>query len=215
MPAEPPENAATERTSISADAELVSALRRGGEDADRAFEFIVREYGPRLLVIARKLMPSESDAQDVLQDAFLAAVRSIARFEGDSRLSTWLHRIVVNAGLMKLRARRSRPELAIEDLQPRFLDDGHHADWPAPWKRGEETAALEAEETRRLLHESIAALPDSYRTVVTLRDIEGRTTEETARHLGESENAVKIRLHRARLALRSILDSRMRRSEGS
>lgn len=207
----PIESRAREPEPIRDDADLLAALRAGGASTDRAFEIIVREHGPRLLAVARKMTQSESDAQDVLQDAFLQAFRGLANFAGDSKLSTWLHRIVVNAGLMKLRAKRSRPELAIDDLQPRFLDDGHHADWPAPWKRGDETSALEAEEAHRQLREAIADLPERYREIVTLRDVEGRGTEETARLLGESENAVKIRLHRARIALRSLLDARMRK----
>jgi RNA polymerase sigma-70 factor, ECF subfamily len=192
--------------------DLVAALRLGGPAADQAFEAIVRDYGPRLLAVARKMMPTEEDAQDVLQDAFLAAHRGVESFAGDARLSTWLHRITVNAGLMKLRAKRSRPELALDDLQPKFLPDGHHADWPAPWKRGDETAALEHEETLAIVRDAIARLPENYRRVVVLRDVEGRTTEETAMELRESENAVKIRLHRARAALRGLIDSRQRRS---
>lgn len=205
----PIENRAREPESIRDEADLVAALRAGGATADRAFETMVREHGPRLLAVAQRIMHDPGDAADVLQDALLQAFRSITSFEGGSKLSTWLHRIVVNAGLMKLRARRSRPELAIDDLQPRFLDDGHHADWPAPWIKGEESSRLEAEETRAMLRDAIAALPERYREIVTLRDVEGRSTEETARLLGESENAVKIRLHRARIALRSILDARM------
>ncbi len=192
------------------DASLVAALR-GGDP--RAYEFAVREYGPRILVITRRILNDEQDAMDAVQEAFLAAFRSIDRFSAEARFSTWLHRIAVNAALMKLRAKRSRPELAIEDLLPRFLDDGHHADWPEPWSRHDSPA--EIAETQAIVRDGIDQLPLPYRAVIQLRDLEGRSTEETATLLGDSVNAVKIRLHRARQALRGILDKRFRTSLAS
>src|SRR5262245_52418857 len=94
-----------------------------GEEA--AYEQLVRTYGGRMLAVARRFLPVEEDARDAVQDAFLSAFRSIRRFEGNAQLSTWLHRIVVNAALMKLRTRRRKPEQSIEDLLPGYLEDGH------------------------------------------------------------------------------------------
>lgn len=192
--------------SSGADA-LLAALRRG--DA-AAFERMVREYGPRMLAVIHRLLPNDPDAHEALQDAFLSAFKAIGSFAGDSQLGTWLHRIAVNAALMKLRTAKRHPERSIEDLLPTWLDDGHHADWPSPWRRSDDGDAAERAETLTLVRQAISELPEQYRTVVTLRDIEEVSTEETAALLGDSENAVKIRLHRARQALRNILDRRLK-----
>ena len=88
---------------------------------------MVRLYAGRMLAVARRLVGSDEDARDVVQDALLSAFRSIRRFEGQSLVSTWLHRITVNTALMKLRSRRRKPEESIEPLLPAFLDDGHHS----------------------------------------------------------------------------------------
>jgi RNA polymerase sigma-70 factor (ECF subfamily) len=185
---------------------LISALR-AGEDA--AFEKLVRSYSARLLAVARRMLQDEDDARDAVQEAFLSAFRGIDRFRADSRVSTWLHRIVVNTCLMKLRSRRRRPETSIEDLLPRYLEDGHHADAPVEWSEAAESG-FEREEIRSLVHTSIDRLPETYRTVLLLRDIEELDTRETARMLEVSTNAIKIRLHRARQALRGLLDPHMR-----
>jgi len=99
----------------AADAEATMLDRLRAKD-ERAFEMLVRAYGGRMLAVARRLLRSEDDAADAVQEAFLAAFKSIDRFRGAARLSTWLHRIVVNAVLMKLRASSRRPEETIEDL---------------------------------------------------------------------------------------------------
>jgi RNA polymerase sigma-70 factor (ECF subfamily) len=192
---------------IDNDAALVAGLRAGNADA---FEALVRRFGGPLLRLARRFLNNEEDARDALQDAMLAVYRSIASFEGTSMLSTWLHRIVVNACLMRLRAKRRRPEdTNVDALLPTFADDGHQATPSVPW-RDSPDALLEREETRTLVREAIAELPDAYRIVLLLRDIEEKSTEETAAILGITANAVKIRLHRARQALRTLLDRHMR-----
>ncbi len=190
------------------EADLVARLRAG---SDAAYEELVRAQGARLLAVARRLLRSEEDARDAVQDAFISAFRAIDRFEGGSRLSTWLHRIVVNAALMKLRSQQRKPETSIEDLLPRFLEDGHFAEPPAEWQQSADHA-LERRETRELVRQAIDGLPAHYPTVLLLRDIEGLDTAETAEALGVTPNAVKIRLHRARQALRGQLDEHMRES---
>jgi RNA polymerase sigma-70 factor (ECF subfamily) len=89
-----------------------------------AFDQLVRTHGPRLLAVARRLVRNEEDARDCVQEAFLSAHRSIERFEGRSRISTWLHRIVTNAALMKLRSRQHQVELPIDPLLPTFDLEG-------------------------------------------------------------------------------------------
>lgn len=184
----------------------MAALRAGDE---QAFATLVREHGARMLAVARRFMRNEEDARDAVQDAFLSAHKAIGRFDGKAKLSTWLHRIVVNASLMKLRSKRRRPERSIEELLPTYLEDGHPTDRPQPWQRTAD-AILESAETRELVRASIDELPDDYRNVLLLRDIEGLDTAETARLLEASESAVKTRLHRARQALRNLLDPHFR-----
>ncbi len=189
--------------------DLVARLRAGD---DAAFEELVRTYSPRLLAVAHRIVGNEEEARDVIQDAFLNAFRSLGNFHGDARLSTWLHRIVVNSALMKLRTRKRKPEESIEPLLPAFLADGHYAEKFSSW--GEQAdVALSRAETQELVRRHIDQLPDSFRTVLVLRDIEGLDTEETARVLGTTPNAVKIRLHRARAALRTLLAPHLGRGE--
>jgi RNA polymerase sigma-70 factor (ECF subfamily) len=186
---------------VDDEATLIAQLRAGDE---AAFEQVVRSYGGRLLAVARRIVNSEEDARDAVQDAFLNAFRSLDRFEGNAKLSTWLHRIVVNAALMKLRTRKRKPEQSIEGLLPSFMDDGHHEERFQSWDEPVDKL-MERAENRELVRRQIDALPEGYRTVLVLRDIEGLDTEETAKVLGLSVNATKIRLHRARQALRSML----------
>jgi RNA polymerase sigma-70 factor, ECF subfamily len=188
-------------TPVDDEATLVAQLRAGDE---AAYEQVVRAYGGRLLAVARRIVGTEEDARDVVQDAFLNAFKSFARFEGNAKLSTWLHRIVVNAALMKLRTRKRKPEQSIESMLPSFLDDGHHEERFQSWDEPVDKV-MERKEARELVRQQIDALPEGYRTVLVLRDIEGLDTEETAKVLGLSVNATKIRLHRARQALRTLL----------
>jgi RNA polymerase sigma-70 factor, ECF subfamily len=185
---------------------LVTALKAGEE---WAYEAIVRVYGGRLLAVARRFVRNEDDARDVLQSAYLSAFRSVAQFEGAAQLATWLHRIVVNTALMKLRTRRRRPEESIDDLLPSFLEDGHHVEQFAEWSTPVDVL-LERDETRRTVRGCIDELPESYRTVLLLRDIEERSTQEVAEALNCTPTAVKVRLHRARQALSTLLRARLR-----
>jgi RNA polymerase sigma-70 factor (ECF subfamily) len=188
------------------EAGLLASLRAG--DAD-AYERLVRKEGGRLLAVARRILPNEEDAREAVQEAFLAAYKGLPNFDGASLLSTWLHRVAVNAALMRLRSKRRRPEASLDALLPRYQDDGHQVDPPAPWQQTADQL-LERQETRELVRASIDQLPESYRTVLLLRDIEGMDTEETARMLGVNEGVVKTRLHRARQALRTLLDPHVR-----
>ncbi len=161
------------------------------------------------LETARRLLLNDEDARDAVQDAFLSAVRSLDRFGGDARLSTWLHRVAINAALMKLRARRRSRERPIDDLLPGFRPDGEHREPVLPWAESCDSS-LQRQETRDLVHAAIARLPEDYRVVLLLRDIEGLDTKEVAGLLDISTDAAKTRLHRARQALRTILDPHMK-----
>jgi RNA polymerase sigma-70 factor (ECF subfamily) len=196
------------RTAVD-DAGLVEGLKRRDPDA---YEAMVRTYSPRLLALARRMLGNEEDARDALQDAMVSAYKAIDRFEGQAQLSTWLHRIVVNTVLMKLRTRRRKPEEPLDPLLPAFLSDGHHASVIGAWREPVDQLAERAE-IRSLVRDAILSLPEGSRDVLMLRDIEEMSTSETASTLGISTNAVKTRLHRARLALRTKLDELFQRGE--
>lgn len=184
---------------------FVDRLRAGDDDA---FAELVRAQTPRLFAAARRLLHNDDDAGDAVQEAFMAAFKSIDRFQGAARLSTWLHRIVINAALMKLRSSSRRPEDSIEDLLPRFDADGNWATEVHSWGATADDL-LQRRETRTLVRRCIDRLPDTYRTVLVLRDIEDLDTEEVADALNITPNATKIRLHRARQALRTLLEKEL------
>jgi RNA polymerase sigma-70 factor (ECF subfamily) len=185
-----------------AEAQLLARVRAGDEEASAA---LVRKCGPRMLAVARRFLRCEEDSADAVQDAFLAAFRCLDQFQGESTLGTWLHRIVVNSCLSKLRAQsRSRAGL-IDDLLPTFDETGHHSR-PVRWWQEQALSRLTREETRSHVRACIDRLPEPYRTVLLLRDIEELDTEQTAHHLGIAPGAVKTRLHRARQALRTLLE---------
>jgi len=182
--------------------ELLAQLRAGDEEA---FSLAVQRYGGRMLATARRFLSNEHDAQDAVQEAFASAFRALNKFNGDAMLSTWLHRIVVNASLVQLRSRRRRSEQPIEPLLPRFDHDGEWIDDPATWTDETETI-LERRDSREMVRRCIERLPDKYRCVLLLRDIEELDTEETARSLATTANTVKVRLHRARQALKALIE---------
>jgi RNA polymerase sigma-70 factor (ECF subfamily) len=183
------------------DQALLTALRAGHE---WAFETMIRLYGGRLLAVARRFTRNDEDAQDVLQSAYLSAFRALNDFEGACQLSTWLHRIVVNTALMKLRSRRRKPEESIDALLPAFHEDGHHVEQFSEWSTPADQL-MERNETRATVRGCIDQLPENYRMVLTLRDIEELSTQEVAGILAMTPTAVKVRLHRARQALSTLL----------
>lgn len=189
----------------SADRALIEALRAREPGA---YEQLLRTHGGRLLAVARRLLGNEEDARDAVQEAFLNAFRSIDRFEGGSLLSTWLHRIVVNVSLMKLRRRKRKPEESLDHLLPAFNERGHFVERFASMDEpiDERLSRLEDQAAVRA---AIDQLPEHYRTVLLLRDIEGMGTTEVAEQLGITANAAKLRLHRARQALRTLLAPRL------
>jgi RNA polymerase sigma-70 factor (ECF subfamily) len=188
---------------MGADDGPLLARLRANEPA--AFELLVQAHTPRMLAVARRFLGNESDAQDAVQDAFISAFKAIAGFAGTSSLGTWLHSIVVRASLMKLRTRRRHPETAIEDLLPCYHNDGHRVQPGPAWGESMDAVA-QRQESREVVRRCIDQLPDAYRTVLLLRDIEEYDTEETAKLLGTNANVIKTRLHRARQALRTLLD---------
>jgi RNA polymerase sigma-70 factor (ECF subfamily) len=201
MPEEPP--SLPEHVSVAEqgtpELELVTRARAGD---DTAFSELLERYERKILRLAKNITQNDEDAEDVLQETFLKAYSHLDNFKGDSRFYTWIVRIAVNESLMKLRKRKSDKTVSLdeqldtgEDFLPREI---------AVWDDDPEKT-YSREEIRDILDQSVEALPEIFRSVFVLRDIEDLSTEETADALGISIAAVKSRLLRARLQLREKL----------
>lgn len=179
--------------------ELLAGLRAG---QGAAFRRLVDCHSAQVYAVALRLLGDEQEAEDVLQETFLHAFRSVARFEGRSQLSTWLYRIATNAALMRLRKRR--PEVAFSLDEPGDDEAGPPGRYLVDWSAlpGEQLLSAEA---RAEMDRAVADLPETLRSAFVLRDIQGLSGDETAEALGITVQAVKTRLHRARLALRDRL----------
>lgn len=188
--------------SYASEAELLEGLQSGDTAAYRS---LVQLNSANVYNVALKLLGDEQEAEDVLQETFLSAFEAIDRFEGRSKLSTWLYRIAYNASLMRLRKRRQMTAFSLDRPPPE--DNGG----PEPvshdlvdWSTVPDDQLLTAE-ARQVMDDAIADLPESLRSAFVLRDIQGLSGAETAEILGITVQAVKNRLHRARLTLRDRL----------
>jgi RNA polymerase sigma-70 factor (ECF subfamily) len=189
------------REDAADDAALLAQVRRGDEAACE--EFVLR-HGGRILATARRFLRCQEDVADAVQETFVSAFRSIREFAGGSKVSTWLHRIAVNVCLMKLRSAKCRPARSSANLVS--LDDaGRHAR-RVPERDVSPLERMHTTELRARVRECIDELPETYRVVLLLRDIEELDTRQTAERLSISQAAVKVRLHRARQALRTLLE---------
>jgi len=182
---------------------LLERLRSG--DAE-AFEVWVAREKPRAMATARRMLRDEAASEDVVQDAFMNAFRALPRFSGKSCLSTWLHRIVVNCALMHLRRqRRARLELTAAPVEA-YLES-KSAETACKSDALEHADAVAHNELCRIIEASYARLSEPHRTVLRLRDVEGLDTRSTALVLGIRSEAVKMRVHRARQALRACVEA--------
>ncbi len=187
---------------------LVDAARGGDVGA---FEQLVKRYDRNVFRIAQHITQNREDAEDVVQDAFLKAFQNLGQFQGQSKFYTWLVRIAVNEALMRLRRRRPERMVSIdEDVQ---TEDDSIPREIADWSPNPEQLYNQGE-LKEILQKTIQGLPESFRTVFILRDVEGLSTEETADALGLSVPAVKSRLLRARLQLRERLTKYFKRRNG-
>lgn len=178
------------------------------------FELVVRRFAPRLLAVARRILRDEAESQDAVQDALLSAHRSLDKLRGESQMSSWLFKITVNASLMRLRRIKRLAEEPIEALEPKFLADGHRQDPGSPWCENPE-ARFGVQQLCELMFEEMARLPEAYRNVLILRDVQGLTTEEAAELLSIRPGALKVRLHRARCALRELMQPHLAEDRSS
>ena len=184
------------------EASLVAALKAGNGSAA---ETLVRTYASQMLTVATRVVGDRGLAEDCVQEAFMNAFRKIQEFEERSSLKTWLHRIVLNQALMKIRSRKARAETSIDHLQPVFDDEACRIE--QPWHHlATPDEILESNNRRALVLAKIEELPESYRIVLKLRDIEEMSTQEVAEILELSEGSIRMRLHRARAALKVLLE---------
>ncbi|MGD0214829.1 MAG: sigma-70 family RNA polymerase sigma factor [Terriglobales bacterium] len=185
---------------VSEEMQLVRRAKRGD---DSAFEELVRRYDRNVFRIAQHITQNREDAEDVVQEAFLKAYGNLSKFQEQSKFYTWLVRIAVNEALMKLR--RRKPERTVSLDEDVKTEDDSLPREVADWSPNPEQMYNQAE-LRDILTRTIQGLPQGFRTVFVLRDVEGLSTEETADALELSIPAVKSRLLRARLQLRERLN---------
>lgn len=174
------------------------------EFAPPSVEEVFRDYAPRIYMLARRLLGNDADAEDVTQEVLLQLVRKLDTFRGESAFPTWLHRVTVNAALAHRRKRASRSEQQTLEPLDSFAEDGYPGVPVNRWSVQPDQALLDRE-TRDLIEKAIARLPDLYRDVYVLADVEGLPNAEIAEILNLSVPAVKSRLHRARLLMRNAL----------
>ena len=164
-----------------------------------AFEKLVKKYEKKIYNLAFRLTGKSEDASDILQETFLKAYHSLGDFRGEANFSTWLYRIALNIALMKKRKEKGKIFEPIESKL--FTPEGELTKEIPDWSNNPE-AEIENKELRKILTETLSSLPDDYRTVLILRDIQGLSNKEVSEILKISIPAVKSRLHRARLFLR-------------
>jgi RNA polymerase sigma-70 factor (ECF subfamily) len=203
---------ALEPRASDADAPLLARLRAGDE---AAYAEIVRRYHPALVRVAAAHVRSASLAEEVAQDAWLAVLNGLERFEERSSFRTWLFTIVAN--LAKTRGRRESRSVPFSALArdeqdgeqafdpSQFLANGHWAEHPLEWRDPEQR--LQSSETLELVEAAIEKLPEVQRTVITLRDVRGFDSAEVCRLLGLSEANQRVLLHRARAKVRRALEA--------
>lgn len=179
---------------------------RGGDTT--ALETLMEQHAPRVYRVAYGITQNAADTEEVVQDVFLTLFKKIHTFEERAALGSWLYRVATNAALVKRRRRRPDREVPLDSLLPTFHPDGHRMGERefvlCDWSRSPE-AMLMSQETCETVQRAVGLLPEQYRTVLILRDIEELSNEEVAEIVGDSVAAVKSRLHRARMVLREAL----------
>jgi RNA polymerase sigma-70 factor (ECF subfamily) len=167
-------------------------------------ELVFREYAPRIYNIARRMLGNDADAEDVTQDVLLQVVRKLDTFRGDSQISTWLHRVTVNAALAHRQKRANRQKHETGEAGDELLEVAAPDTAVRRWNSSPEDPVLEAEQ-QEVIEKAINQLPEPFRDVYVLADVEGLSNSEIGEMLDLSVPAVKSRLHRARMRMRDLL----------
>ena len=192
----------SDRPVIDCDADLLEVLRR--RDATAA-ERLVSMFGDRVYRLAIGITGNRQDAEEAVQDAFWSVIHKIETFRGDAALGSWIYRITANAAYHKRRSgARRRHEISLDEILPTFHEDGRHADPIVDWSTELDDPAVQTE-LRRALTSALEELPDHYRAVIILHDVEGLSMAEVADCLNITVPTAKARAHRARLLLRQRL----------
>lgn len=187
------------------DEDLVVLAQQGDREA---FRVIMTRCNQRLFRVARSIVRNDHEAEDVLQEAYLRAFRAMAGFRGEANILTWLTRIVVNEARGRLRQRRDTVD--VDQIEATQRAGAQVIPFPSAGNFGATESAVESAHIRRLVEAAIDELPDTFRTVFMLRDVDGCSIEETAATLDVRPETVKTRLHRARRMLRETLDQRLK-----
>lgn len=197
-----------QREDARSDLELFLAAQKGDYPA---FEEIVHRYHDRVFRLAYGMTKSESDAEEVVQDTFLNVFRSLPSFRAAASPGTWIYRVAANSALMRLRTKRRKPLLSLEDVPAadRSEDITRSLTPPGDWSRQPDEKLL-TRELGDLIDRAVDALPEKYRLVLLLRDVEGLSNEEVAATLGLTIPTVKSRLHRSRMCVRERLEEYFR-----
>ena len=182
---------------------LVYSLRQG---EDSGYETLVRSYGLQVMAIAQRYLRSEMDAADCFQNTFVAVFQSIESFQRRSSFHRWVRRVAVNQCFIKLRERKRQPEESIEHMLPIFDDRGGRVKTTSSYEKTGVGELPDTEKMRTVIRESIDKLPEKYRLVLLLCDIDDFSMSAAAAILGISPGTAKTRLHRARSALRYIIE---------
>ena len=197
---------ALRRPRVAARDEL-ELVRRAQSGDELAFRTIMERHNRRLYRVARTILRDDSEAEDAVQESYLRAFAALGSFRGDASLATWLTRITLNEALG--RKRRQRPTVELEALDAMKERSAQIIRFPTMQTDTDPERSAAQREIRRLLERSIDALPEPFRVVFVMRDVEELSTEETAGFLGIKPETVKTRLHRARRLLREALDQHM------
>ena len=185
---------------------LDGLLARAREGDLSAFEALVAATREQVYGLALRMMGTDADAAEVLQETYLSAYQGLATFRGEAAFSSWVYRIAANHCLMRLRHRKVRAAAEESLAEPEFTPRGSLAGMPAEaWGRSAEDEVLDAE-LRVAIQQATDGLPEAHREVFLLKDVEGLSYDDIAGLLGDSVPAIKSRLHRARLALREAID---------
>ena len=192
------------QTSVEDDRELLTRAQAGDMSA---FESLVGKHEDKVYGLALRMTRSEADAAEITQDTFLSAYQHLSEFRGEAAFGSWVHRIAANNALMRLRRQKEVDIVSDELAGPEFTERGSLADGPeSDWSKRADDKILE-DELGRAIQAATDALPQGYREVFLLKDVEGLSYEEISEMVGISIPAVKSRLHRARLALREAIDA--------